>query len=330
VPTRTKLTTVSILTAAGCLLAGCSSGSSGAAATQSTKSSGSSAAATAASTSSDAGNPSGSTSPSGSISAVSVRIANLYVSDSLRAGPGLDLYDVQLTGQAVEPIATDVPYGSFSAYVHPHLVANAVTKIIQLSVLPTGENPVADMKDAKSIGALIDDGSGAQETILLANDLGGLRQPDVLDALSFSSFVEKGDDGNGGKAPVAPAAPGGQGELLASTQVLTSENLHGGAYLMIDSACDEPLNHDPNSTGVPEIFATDTATYTTGFALFPVAAGSHQVSVVWSNTSVAPTCARLTAKQGETSVDATAGQQSLVFVYGTSLTDLHLAVGPIQ
>jgi hypothetical protein len=324
VPTRTKLTIVSILTAAGCLLAGCSSGSSGAAATQSTKTSGSSAAASAASTSSDA------VSPSGSISAVSVRIANLYVSDSLRPGPGLDLYDVQLTGQAAEPIATDVPYGSFSAYVHPHLVANAVTKIIQLSVLPTGENPVADMKDAKSIGALIDDGSGAQETILLANDLGGLRQPDVLDALSFSSFVEKGDDGNGGKAPVAPAAPGGQGELLASTQVLTSENLHGGAYLMIDSACDEPLNHDPNSTGVPEIFATDTATYTTGFALFPVAVGSHQVSVVWSNTSVAPTCAGLTAKQGQTSVDTTAGQQSLVFVYGTSLTDLHLAVGPIQ
>jgi hypothetical protein len=33
---------------------------------------------------------------------------------------------------------------------------------------------------------------------------------------------------------------------------------------------------------------------------------------------------------GQLSVDVTSGQQSLVFVYGTSLTDLHLAVGPIQ
>lgn len=110
-------------------------------------------------------------------------------------------------------------------------------------------------------------------------------------------MVEKGDDGNGRKGPLAPAAPGGQGELLASTQVLDSENLHGGGgYLMIDAACDEPLNHDPNSSGVPEIFAASSATYDTPFALFPAAAGSHQVSVVYSDSGVAPTCAQLTAK----------------------------------
>ena len=40
--------------------------------------------------------------------------------------------------------------------------------------------------------------------------------------------------------------------------------------------------------------------------------------------------AQLTAKQGQSGVDVTEGQQSIVFVYGTSATDLHLAVGPIQ
>jgi hypothetical protein len=99
---------------------------------------------------------------------------------------------------------------------------------------------------------------------------------------------------------------------------------------MIDAACDEPLNHDPNSTGVPEIFATSSTTYNTPFALFPTSAGTHQVSVVYSGSGVAPTCAQLTAKQGATSVDVAAGQESLVFVYGTSPTDLHLAVGPVQ
>ena len=320
--TKSRLALLSLLAAAGCVLAACSGSSPRTAATQGTVASAGAAEATPVAVAAG---------PPGVVSGVSVRVANLYETDNLQPGPGLDVYDVPLVGQAAKPLITDIPYGSFSSYANPHLMPNAVTKIIQLFVLPTGEDPVKDMRDAKSIGGLIDDGTGAQETILVDNDQGGVRQPDALDALSFSSFVEKGDDGNGRKAPLAPAAPAGEGELLASTQVLDSENLHaGGGYLMVDAACDEPLNHDPNSSGLPEIFAASSATYDTSFALFPEAAGNHHVSVVFSDSGVTPTCAQLTAKQGTTSVDTAAGQQSLLFVYGTSVTDLHLAIGPIQ
>ena len=81
---------------------------------------------------------------------------------------------------------------------------------------------------------------------------------------------------------------------------------------------------------MPEVFAASCATYYPSFALFPASDGSHQVCVVYLDSGEAPACAQLTAKQGTRSVDVAAGQQSLVFVYRTSVTDLHLAVGPIQ
>jgi hypothetical protein len=149
VTTNTALARLSVLATAGCLLAACSAGSSGA------------AASTAAHASGVGGSSAAAADPSGADSGVSIRVANVYETDSLQPGPGLDLYDVPLTGEAAKPLLTDIAYGSFSAYVHPHLLPNALTKIIQLAVLPTGEDPVADMKDAKGIGGLIDDGSRA-------------------------------------------------------------------------------------------------------------------------------------------------------------------------
>ena len=268
----------------------------------------------------------------GAVSGVNLRIANLYETTALAPGPGLDLYDAQLTGQAAKPLLTNVAYGSFSAYVHPHLVANGVSKIVQLYVLPTGEDPVANKADAVNVGGVEDDGSGLQVTLLLTHDVGGVELPGALPSISFSTFVEKGDDGSGGrKGPLAPPPPAGDGELLASTTVLDDERINNaGGYLMIDDSCDEPLNHDPNSTGLPEIFAASSPEFNTPFALFAVPPATHQVSVATWTDSATPTCAQLTSRQGQTSVDVTAGQQSLVFVYGTSATDLHLAVGPVQ
>lgn len=325
---RTTLACVAALTVSGSLLAACSGGSSGAGSTPASQPGATTAGSGAPSTATSEGG----TADAGAVSDVNLRIANLYETTALAAGPGLDLYDTPLTGQAAKPLLTDVAYGSFSAYVHPHSVISGGTKAVQLYVLPTGEDPVASKVDAVNIGGVEDDGSGVQVTLLLAHDIGGVELPGALPSLSFSTFVEKGDDGSGGrKGPIAPAPPGGDGELLASTTVLDDERIPGGGgYLMIDDSCAEPLNHDPNSTGLPEIFAASSAEFNTPFALFPVTPGTHEVSVATWTGSATPTCAQLTAKQGQTSVAATGGQQNLVFVYGTSATDLHLAVGPIQ
>jgi hypothetical protein len=43
-----------------------------------------------------------------------------------------------------------------------------------------------------------------------------------------------------------------------------------------------------------------------------------------------PTCAQLKRKQGTTSISIAAGEQVEAYVYGTSVTDLHLATAPIQ
>jgi hypothetical protein len=326
---HTRLAAVGVLTVAGCLLSACSAGSSG------------SADLTQAATGTSATGSHSSTVPTaargnsaaGSVSDMSFRIVNLYVTGTSQPGPALDIYDVQLSGQSAKPILTNVAYGAFSAYVHPHTAPDSFSKISYLEAMPAGEDPVANKADATSIGVMQDDGSHPQETILLADDMGGARLPGPLASLSSSTFVEKGDDADGGKPPVLPAPPAGDGQLLASTAVMDDQRLHGnGWYLMIDDSCNEPLNHDPNSTGLPEIFAvaSATATASTGFALFPVTAATHQVGVVTWADAMTPTCAQLTPKQGTVSVDVTAGQNSQVFVYGTSLTDLHVAVGPIQ
>jgi hypothetical protein len=322
--TPTRLAGLSVLALAGLLLTACAGGSSGTSAPALTQA----AAGTTASAAPSSGGNSGSA--AGTVSDMSIRIANFYVTGTSQPGPALDLYDVQLQGQKATPILTDVAYGTFSAYAHPHLVPDAISKLAYFEVLPTGEDPVANKADASNLGALMDDGSHPQETLVLSDDVGGVRLPGPLASLASSTFLEKGDDGQGAKAPVAPDPPAGQGQLLASTAILTDERVPGaGGFLMIDDSCDEPLNHDPNSTGVPEIFAVSSATYTTAFALFPVTPATHQVSVAAYSGSNA-TCAQLTPKQGTVSIDVTAGQNIMAFVYGTSLTDLHVALGPIQ
>jgi hypothetical protein len=261
-------------------------------------------------------------------SGISMRVVNLYDPDNV-AGPALDIYDVQLTGQKATPVATNVAYGSASAYFTPQEPTNDIgSPIVQLYALPTGEDPTTKFADATGVGGAGDDGSHAQITELLEADNGGVALPGALSRLGFSDRVEKGDDGNGGKAPVAPAAPAGQGEILVDTTSLSGVN--DILFLMIDDSCAPPLNGDPNATGVPEIFAAATGSIQSSYAIFPTSAGTHQVSVVDWPQGASATCAQLTAKQGTTSVTVAAGQQIEAYVYGTSATDLHLALAPIK
>jgi hypothetical protein len=259
----------------------------------------------------------------GDISQMSMRIVNLFTPQK-KAGPALDIYDVQLTGQKATPIVTNVAYGGVSKYFKPHLEGSS--SVVQLFALPAGEDPVAKKSDSQGLGGAQDDGSHPQITFVLTADTGEQVSDAPLAGLSFSPLTEKGTN-NGGKSPVAPAAPSGKGELLADTHA--APNVSIGLYLMIDAACDEPLNGDPAKPGVPYIFAVDGQAPVSSFAVFATSPGTHQVSVVPWSDSTSPTCAQLTDKQGGTSVDVTDGQQIETFVYGTSDTDLHLALAPI-
>lgn len=271
--------------------------------------------------------------PALKLSDISIRVVNLYApiageSGPPAPGPALDIYDVQLTGQAATPVATNVAYGSASPYFLVHEPANSFGHpAVEMYALPTGDDPKTQQADAKGIGGVADDGSHAQITWVLTADNGGLSLGGPLGRLSFADRVEKGDDGNGTKAPVAPAAAAGQGEILVDASAVNGLNL--SLYLLIDHACAPPINGDPSVKGLPYVYNGTIAGANTSFAIFTTTPGTHQVSVV-NASGTQPTCAQLTAKQGTTSVDVAAGQQVEVYVYGTSAKDLHLALAPLR
>ncbi|MEO6821232.1 MAG: hypothetical protein ABI468_01655 [Candidatus Nanopelagicales bacterium] len=312
------------------LVSGCSHGSSSVAATASLPSDAATTSAAPSGDASGAAAPNGDTSDgaSGSPStgtggSMSIRVVNLFDPKNV-AGPALDVYDVQLTGQAVTPIVTNLAYGAVSAYFTPQVQSSS--SVVELYVLPAGEDPVAKMADAQSIGGAQDDGSHPQLTWVLTADTGeSIGGP--LAGLSFSTRVEKGTD-NGSTAPVAPPPPAGEGEILLDTTAVFG--IHAGFYLMIDASCDPPLNGDKQEGHVPYAFAVDGAAPISSFAVFATSPGTHQASIVGWTSLDSPTCAQLTAKQGTTSVQVGAGQQIEAYLYGTSAKDLHIAFAPIQ
>jgi hypothetical protein len=275
----------------------------------------------------------------GPVSGMSVRFINTFL-PSGTTGPSLDLYDGNelpagdgyVAVNPVTPLVTGLAFGAVSDYVVPHL-GTAGSASIFLIALPAGVAPTA-ATDAIEIWSGVDDGSHAQLTLLLA-DLSPGASPGALDGIGSAIFAEKGDDGAGNGGPLAPAPPTAEGEFLASTAPLdvtpTSTFAdYANYYFFVDDSCTLPLNGDPSFAGTPYLFALSTATPKSFFALFPADPGTHQLSVVAWTEGVLPTCAQLTARQGAISATIAAGQQILAFVYGSSLTDLHLVTAPIR
>lgn len=270
----------------------------------------------------------------GPVSTASIRVANMFSSSRTPGGP-LDIYDVQLNDPNAKtkpvPIISNVAYGAFSDYVHPHILGT-LTKAIELEALPAGSDPVADGSQAQGIGGLIDDGSGAQATIELEgpSDTDTLL-PGPLAGLAVSMIMEKGDDGQGGKGPAAPPVTDSGAQILASygpaQQMIPGA---GGYFLFIDSSCAPPLNGDPNDKTLPDIFAADGVAPVSSFAVFATTAAAHHLTVAFDNSGTLPKCSALGPKQGDADVTLAAGQQALALVYGTKNTDLHIAVGVIQ
>ncbi len=270
----------------------------------------------------------------GGASNLNLRIANLIAQTGV-AGPGLDIYDDSLKpsqagGSAPQPLVSNVAFGQVSAYFHPHVPAD--NGYIHLYALKAGQDPVKDVAEAGSFWVGAND--TAQATIVLTYDGQGplSSAPPLSEAgvISFSVYLEKGGgvSFSGDTAPLAPPPPAGDGMFLAADNWIPG-NLTGSNYLMIDASCAPDLNGDPNDGNVPHIWASGSASVKSSFALFPAAAGSHHVSVVHYGTGSSPTCADLAPKQGDTTVDLTAGEEALTFVYGTGPTDLHLAIAPI-
>jgi hypothetical protein len=270
----------------------------------------------------------------GDVSTLNLRIAN-FISQVGTAGPALDIYGDALNpptpgGAAPQPLFSNVAFGTVSAYFHPHVPADG--GYIHLYALKTGQDPVNDKADAGSF--FVGTNDNAQATIVLTYDgqgpLSSAPPLSAIGSISFSSFLEKGGGTSfgGDTAPLAPPPPAGDGMFLAADHDIPG-NLSGTNFLMIDDSCAPPLNGLTNEPGLPRIFNSSSATVQSAFALFPASAGSHQVSVVSNDTSTLPTCQGLTPKQGTTTVQLTAGEEALTFVYGTSATDLHLAIAPI-
>ena len=321
---RRSSTAVLAVTALALVISGCGGGKSSSGAAAVSAPTGKLSKGGASTPSNPSAAPASTSTSAGGASQMLMRVVNLY-DPQKKAGPALDIYDAQLIGQKATPIATNLAYGGVSAYFKPRLGPN--TTIAQLYALPAGEDPVAKKADAQQVATAQDDGSHPQLTWVLTADNSGAQEDTPLAGLSDTSWVEKGTN-NGSKAPVAPPAPAGMGELLADTSAAPDHS--AGLYLFVDDACDPPLNGDPAQKGLPQIFAADGRAPVSSFAVFATSPGTHQVSVVPWASAIQPTCAQLTAKQGTTSVDVSGGQQIETFVYGTSDTDLHLAVAPIQ
>ncbi|HEY2793346.1 MAG TPA: hypothetical protein VGJ28_13360 [Micromonosporaceae bacterium] len=287
-------------------------------------------ASTAASAAPSAATGGGSDPGAGVLSTAHMRVAN-FLTINGKPGPGLDIYDVNLQGQAATPILTNVAYGSVSDYAQLHQIPNAINKAVEFFALPTGEDPVAQKGDMVGIGGVLDDGSGAQFTDLLT----GVDDPppgagsSLIGQVSDSIRMEKGDDGQGGKGPAAPPITDGSAELLADTTAVPLK-LSLGAYLMIDKLCAPPLNGDPHVKGIPYVFAADGVPPVSSYAVFAAPVGTHQISVVSWSSSTQPSCKQLTKLQATTSVTVAANQQTFVFIYGTSTDALHIVTAPIQ
>jgi hypothetical protein len=268
---------------------------------------------------------------SGAAAAITVRLANLYQRSGGTSGAALDIYDDMYDGQpqpsvSGKPIIAGLTSGTISIYVKPRFVENGTA--VRLTALPAGSSP-SDTTDAKDFWGSTDDGSHLQLTVVMVNN--GTDDRSALSGLGVHDFVEKGYDPNlEVMGPLDPPPPTGQGEYLVSESVIDDVITNSPDYFFfIDDSCTPPLNGNPTVTGLPLVFSTGNIS-ANDYAEFSASPGAHQISIAaWSDPTT-PACADLLGhRQATAPVSVAAGQQIATFIYGSSLTDLHLLTGPI-
>jgi hypothetical protein len=276
---------------------------------------------------------------SGAAGAITLRVVNIFRPSGSTTGPALDIYDdmydaglqPSLSGK---PIIAGLAYGMMSDYVRPHFVEGGGTAV-ELTALPAG-SPSDDTTDAQAFYYASDDGSHPQVTVVVRMETGVGAGP--LASLEYDTFLEKGDETKPGlttplsTGPLAPPPPAGQGEYLVNLNAINDFDFsypEGGYFFFVDDACAPPLNGNPNLPGVPFVNAAG-STAPDDFSQFVASPGSHSISIVAWRDPTTPTCADLLgARQAPTTVSVAAGQQIVTFIYGSSLTDLHLLTGLI-
>ena len=277
---------------------------------------------------------------SGAAGAITLRVVNVFRPSGSTTGPALDIYDDMYGGAGLQvslsgkPIIAGLGYGKMSAYVRPHFVDDGGTAV-ELTALPAG-SPSDDTTDAQPFYYADDDGSHPQVTVVVVMDGTGGGGP--LSGFEYHTFLEKGDQTLPGlttplsTGPLAPPPPAGQGECLVNLNAMDNFDFsypEGGYFFFVDDSCTPPLNGNPNLPGVPFVNAAG-ATAPDDFSQFVASPGSHNISIVAWPDPTTPTCAALLgSRQGTTTVSVAVGQQIVTFIYGSSLTDLHLLTGPI-
>ena len=269
---------------------------------------------------------------SGAAGAITVRLANVYQRSGATSGTAFDIYDDMYDGQpqpsmSGKPIIAGLAFGTISTYVQPRFIDTNGTAV-RLTALPAGSAP-SDTKDAKEFWGSTDDGSHLQLTVVMVSN--GTDDGSLLSGLGVHDYIEKGYDPNlEAMGPLDPPPPTGQGEYLVAEGVIDNVITNAPDYFFfIDDSCTPPLNGNPNVPGLPLVFSTGTISVN-DFSEFPASPGGHQISIVAWTDPTTPACADLLGRrQATASVSVAAGQQIATFIYGSSLTDLHLLTGPI-
>lgn len=268
---------------------------------------------------------------------VTLRVANFFLPSGSTTGPSLDIYD-DMYNFGIQPSASGTPliaglaYGTLSSYVKPRFVAGNGAGV-ELVALPAGR-PSTDTTDAQQLWNGQDDGSQPQLTLAAYNQGGPTTLP--LSGLNFYAYYEKGDefDAPGIRGPIAPSPPTGQGEYLVSLDpVDVMVRPTGNFFFLVDDSCAPQINPSPSFPTVPGLPSISGAGEVPplDFSEFAADPGAHSISVAFqSSSSTTPTCSELPGlRQGSATVSVAAGQQIITFVYGSSLTDLHLLTGAV-
>lgn len=241
-----------------------------------------------------------------------LRVVNVFLRDGKGYGP-VDLYDVSNPGPDTKPLIEGLDYGEVSDYVEPKSTMGSG----QLWVFPAGSTE----RDKDGIGgqALSNAGwdKGEQSTIVMGTGE-GFEDPEVTN-LSYTDISESDDTMTWKAIP-------GKGAILANVSGVGISFNAASVTLVVDGTC--PMRVDPDNspgggTGLDNVANGNAVSY----AVDP---GSHELSLLATDVSTAPTECTAASAIAPTSVDVPSGGRVEVFIYGTSPTDLKMVAATVD
>jgi hypothetical protein len=226
-----------------------------------------------------------------------IRVANMLELGGKPSGP-VDLYDVSRPDSTTAPLIANLAYGQLSAYVSPRGSDPGFPSNLYVFAAGT-KTPQAPFNSSI-------DNSGFKATDQMTIALGPSK---MLNGLAFPALVEAGDR-NPHWIDSSRAVPAGQA-LLIGLQANVSADSLPYFYLVVDGACPIATN-DPRAKN-PMALGTEQH--------YPVTPGSHTIGLVNNCTGKTPV--------GTSTLNVTAGQRYVVFVYGLASDGYRTLTAPI-